>query len=286
MRKYSISDIEKLTGLSTHSLRAWEKRYGFVMPNRTDSKIRYYTDDQLVTLINASFLLERGYKISAIADMSQKEISDRVLEFARDQNVAITDLVKLLATATLALDEDTIRAVIEDEISQSGFEATFLFLIYPFLQYLGVLWAAGKSLPAQEHFVSHLLAQRLNAELEEMSQGTKSPMIFALLDEEEHEIGLLLSCYLAKLRNIKCVYLSRKVPVENLQPVIELTNAKRIMTIFTIPPAEDTIVNLKSFLADSQTDLLYSGIKIDALDEQATFFANPQEFIDFLDQTS
>lgn len=282
MRKYSISDIEKLTGLSAHSLRAWEKRYEFIIPNRTDSNIRYYTDSQLIILINASFLLEKGYKISSIVSMGADGMAEKVLEITREQNPAISDLVRLLTTATLALDEKTINEVIEEEIKQSGFEATFLFLIYPFLQYLGILWTAGKSLPAQEHFVSHLIAQRLNAELEEISQGSKDPIVFALLDEEEHEIGLLLSCYLAKLRNIKCVYLSRKVPVENLKTVLGLSQARRIMTIFTLPPSPETIENLLYVLRETQIKLLYSGIEIDALKDQGTYFETPNDFINYL----
>ncbi|MGR3809780.1 MerR family transcriptional regulator [Jiulongibacter sp. NS-SX5] len=279
MRRYSISEIEKLTGLNPHSLRVWERRYQFGIPARSESNIRYYTDDQLVLFINTAFLLNNGMRISAVAKLGQDEMADKVLELTSLQEQPFQELIRLLASATLTLDEEKINAILDKEMKASGFEATFLFLIYPFLEYLGMLWTAGRSLPAQEHFVSHLIAQRLNAELQEMPQGEKDPIIFALLDEEEHEIGLLLSCYLAKLRNFKCVYLSRKVPVENLKTVVEISGAKRLMTMFIIEPPEETVNNIKEFVKETGTEIWYSGKKIDALNKYSTYLPTPSDFI-------
>ena len=52
MSIYSIADLEKLSGIKAHTLRIWEKRYNIVEPNRTDTNIRFYNDDQLRKILN------------------------------------------------------------------------------------------------------------------------------------------------------------------------------------------------------------------------------------------
>ena len=67
MTKYSIEQFSQITGLSKFVLRTWENRYGYLKAERTDSKIRFYTDDLLVRALNTNYLLDNGIKISAIS---------------------------------------------------------------------------------------------------------------------------------------------------------------------------------------------------------------------------
>ena len=55
MQTYSIADLEKLSGIKSHTIRIWEKRYNIVSPERTDTNIRAYNDDQLKKILNISF---------------------------------------------------------------------------------------------------------------------------------------------------------------------------------------------------------------------------------------
>ena len=64
MQTYSIADLEKLSGIKSHTIRIWEKRYELVKPLRTDTNIRAYNDDQLKKILNVSFLINNGMKIS------------------------------------------------------------------------------------------------------------------------------------------------------------------------------------------------------------------------------
>ena len=72
---YSIKDLEKLSGIKAHTLRIWEQRYDFLKPKRTDTKIRYYTDEQLRLLLNIGTLNRNGMKISKIAELNEQEFS-------------------------------------------------------------------------------------------------------------------------------------------------------------------------------------------------------------------
>ena len=75
MQTYSIADLEKLSGIKSHTIRIWEKRYELVKPLRTDTNIRAYNDDQLKKILNVSFLINNGMKISKVASLTNDEIS-------------------------------------------------------------------------------------------------------------------------------------------------------------------------------------------------------------------
>ena len=66
MTKYSIDQFSQITGITKFVLRTWENRYGFLKAQRTDTKIRFYTDELLVRALNCNYLLENGYKIGTI----------------------------------------------------------------------------------------------------------------------------------------------------------------------------------------------------------------------------
>ena len=75
MAIYTIKDIEKMSGIKAHTIRMWERRYGMVIPNRTDTNIRYYTDEDLREFLNISILNKNGMKISNIAKLDKNEIN-------------------------------------------------------------------------------------------------------------------------------------------------------------------------------------------------------------------
>ena len=77
MAIYSIKDLEKLTGIKAHTIRIWEQRYGLITPARTDTNIRYYTDENLRLLFNIALLNRNGLKISKLAQMTPEEIASK-----------------------------------------------------------------------------------------------------------------------------------------------------------------------------------------------------------------
>ena len=73
MAVYSIKGIEKISGIKAHTIRMWERRYGLVIPKRTDTNIRFYSDENLKDILNISILNQNGLKISKIAKLSVNE---------------------------------------------------------------------------------------------------------------------------------------------------------------------------------------------------------------------
>ncbi|MCG7856183.1 MerR family transcriptional regulator [Flavihumibacter sediminis] len=77
MNAFTIKDLENLSGIKAHTIRIWEQRYNFLKPQRTETNIRYYSTDELKSILNIALLNKYGYKISHIDKMHPGEIRDR-----------------------------------------------------------------------------------------------------------------------------------------------------------------------------------------------------------------
>lgn len=95
--KFSIKDLEGLSGIKAHTIRIWEKRYAILEPQRTTTNIRYYTLADLQKLLNVVFLIESGSKISKVGKHTTQEIAQKVAQIVADnsfghQNHAINSM--------------------------------------------------------------------------------------------------------------------------------------------------------------------------------------------------
>ena len=87
MNAFTIKDLENLTGIKAHTIRIWEQRYNFLKPQRTETNIRFYTNEELKTVLNISLLNKYGYKISHIDRMDAAEVQQRILQLTDVQAV-------------------------------------------------------------------------------------------------------------------------------------------------------------------------------------------------------
>src|SRR3954470_718118 len=110
MGKYSIKELEKLSGIKAHTIRIWEKRYHLIEPQRTPTNIRFYSDDDLKKIINVSLLNANGIKISKIAGMTSDEINRRILELSESKSETVI-YIDQLVIAMVELDEEKFEKV-------------------------------------------------------------------------------------------------------------------------------------------------------------------------------
>ncbi len=82
MNAFTIKDLENLTGIKAHTIRIWEQRYNFLKPKRTTTNIRYYSNDELKTILNIALLNKYGFKISHIDRMQPDEIREKIYHWA------------------------------------------------------------------------------------------------------------------------------------------------------------------------------------------------------------
>ncbi len=198
MAVYSISDLEKLSGIKAHTIRVWEQRYDIIQPKRTKTNIRYYQDEDLKLLLNIALLNKNGIKISKIAKMTNKEIAEKVAAIS-EINFEYGTQLDALTISMIEMDEFKFDRIISTNIQQLGFERTMLEIIYPFLDKLSVLWLTGSINPVQENFMSYLIRQKLIVAINNLpllqSKDTKKFIIY-LPEGERQELSLLFMSYL------------------------------------------------------------------------------------------
>src|SRR5688572_1728818 len=180
MGKYSIKELEKLSGIKAHTIRIWEKRHRLIEPQRTNTNIRFYSDDDLKKIINVSVLNNNGLKISKIAGMSGDEMHRKIMELTTTKSEA-TIHIDQLVIAMVELDEEKFERILAGLTLRFGFEQTVVDVIYPFLEKIGVLWQTHHITPAQEHFISNLIRQKVIVAIDSLPippKTKKSVMLF------------------------------------------------------------------------------------------------------------
>jgi len=237
MSHYSISDLEKLTGIRTHTIRTWEQRYQILTPKRKFSNIRYYDDAQLRRLLNVSVLVNSGLKISFVGKMTNQEIYDaidEIVETPKVENLFDQAIISRLIHSGLTLNEAQFEKAFASAILRYGFKMTYVRIIYPMMYKIGLLWGKEKMTAAQEHFISNLFRQKILTSIDALPlpKNKKEKWVLFLPYNESHEIGLLFAHYLIKESGRTVIYLGQKVPTDNLKSIIETTQATHLYSFF------------------------------------------------------
>jgi len=234
MNAFTIKDLENLTGIKAHTIRIWEQRYSFLKPQRTDTNIRYYNNEELKKILNIALLNKYGYKISHIDRMSDTEINDKIITLNNalaQQERVINDLIQQMVD----LNIEAFEANLTEYIRLRGIEKTINHIIFPFMERIGVLWITGHINPAQEHLVSNLIRQKLIVGTETVVSHLKVDQtgLLFLPEGEFHELGLLFIQYLLKSRGISVLYLGANVPIEDVEYIIKAKNPDFLYTHLT-----------------------------------------------------
>ncbi len=230
---YSIRELENLTGIKAHTIRIWEKRHGMFQPKRTDTNIRYYSNEDLKKILKIAALLQQGLKVSAITQLSNDELDEYMLQQMHQEEEtdhSIEAARKSLLTALTDFDEETFNKAFSLVLLRHGLTETIIKVIYPVLENIGILWSTGAVMPAQEHFISALVRQKILSATDTLIHKTNSneKWILFLPDGELHELGLLLANYIIRSTGRKTIYLGQSVPVENVIKVAMVTEATHI----------------------------------------------------------
>ncbi len=216
MNRFSIKDIENLTGIKAHTIRIWEQRYGILQPKRTPTNIRYYDADDLKLALRVALLNSYGYKISRIHQMNHDEMNSLIGKVG-DKDFRLQALVNELLEATLELNIDLFEQLIDQYIRRNGVEAAVEQLIFQFLEKIGLMWLSDRIYPAQEHLISNVIYRKIAVAIEGLppKQGDEGPSILLFLPEGEiHDLGLLYVHYLLRKYHKNPIYLGPNSPLK------------------------------------------------------------------------
>lgn len=292
---FSIKDLENLSGIKAHTIRIWEKRYELLEPMRTDTNIRLYDIKNLQKLLNVVLLTDFGYKISKISKLNQEEIEKFVIKIQTDKTVN-NHVLSNFKMAMLNFDQTLFLKTYNELLSQKKFSTIFYETFIPLLEEIGILWATNTITPAHEHFISHLIKQKILIEIEkyQLQQNEVSDKTYVLYlpFNEIHDLGLLFLHHEIITKGHHSVYLGRSLPIENLIDLNHHFNKITYITYLTVEPSEDEIENYindfnNTILKDNDNELLIFGRKAktinhEKLPEKVQSIENLQDFLNTL----
>jgi DNA-binding transcriptional MerR regulator len=265
MAKYSIKELEQLSGVKAHTIRIWEKRYSLISPERSHTNIRSYNDVHLKKILNVALLIKNGQKISVIAALTPNDLHEKVATIGSttDADLQMQEKVNALVAAMIDFNSVVFESIFASVSLRIGFEETILQLIYPLLKKIGLYWATNKINPAEEHFISNLIRQKIIAAIDGVviTDKPKSTGVLYLPEGEYHEIGLLMAHYLLKKKGHKIYYLGCNVPYVDLIEVHRKTKPDFLFTFFTTSkPLQSAVAHITCLKNDiSKSKIYYAG---------------------------
>lgn len=264
---FTIKDLENISGIKAHTIRIWEKRYNLLQPQRTDTNIRYYSSASLQKLLNIVLLNKNNVKISKIALMSNDQIVLNARELAF--KIAVNDeAVNAFKMAMFQFDKVLFNNTYNKLLHKKTFREIFKDVFMPFLNHIGLLWQTDTLLPAHEHFISNLIAQKIQINIEKLEYSNASSdktYVLFLPENEIHELGLMYLNYELVLRGYNTIYLGQSLPINNLDYFFESQTKICFITSLTVMPQRGKVheyfLELDDVLKDTDHDLIAVGRK-------------------------
>ncbi len=273
--RFSIKDLENLTGIKAHTIRIWEKRYNLLEPKRTETNIRYYDLANFQKLLNVSYLNNNGYKISKIATIDSQKIPQLVREIATESNME-SHAINAFKLSMLNFDQSLFYKTYDSLLNEKAFQDIFYNILIPFLKEIGLLWQTDTITPAHEHFVSTLIRQKIlvNTEKIQAKQMHTSNKTFVLYlpDNEIHELGLMFINYEIIRHGYRSIFLGPSVPIQSLRDIKNYYDEIIFVSYFTVKPVKENLLSYieefdDALLKNSNTSFWVLGKMLDGIDK-------------------
>ena len=249
--KYPIKVVSQMTSLSVHVIRAWEKRYNVVEPERTETNRRLYSETEIERLRLLNNAVQNGYSISRIAKLSSaelkimlkdKSISQDSLRPNEDLLMEETNFTSLIKSAIEAInlyDDESLETILLKSTSQMSQPKLIEHFIVPLVYRIGELWNAGELRVANEHMASAVIRTFLANQIENYSFSENSPIIVCATPRgQEHEFGALIAGLVAASSGWRVIYLGTNLPIEEIAAVATSVDVKAI-ALSIVYPADD-----------------------------------------------
>lgn len=254
MSKYTIEQFSQITGLNKILIRTWENRYSFVEPIRTETNIRYYTDEMLTKGIKYSILVENGHKISKLIKAEEKEINlliDNILNETKDEETKNKIYISKFVQSAIYFDQKLFDDTYKKCVKEIGLIEFYSDVLLKTMNEIAVLFLNSDINPAHEHFLSENIRRKLSNETEKIKikKNRSKKWVLFLPENEFHDISLMFTNYILKSYGYKTTYLGQNVPRESL---ISTYKDNTNYVFFIIAKKTDNfITNLFEFLSDN-----------------------------------
>jgi len=223
----SIGELARLTGITTHTLRVWEKRYGTPHSQRLPSGHRRYPKEDVPRLRAIAKALESGYRASKVVSGTLEELQGLMgLKPLIDPNSTTTEEAKVSSDEMLIerwikgiheYDDDTILQGFHQQWNKVGPLSFIVDCAVPLIERVGAGWKSGELTIPQEHFATECLSSFLTSKWRQLNSRKEGwTALMATLPGETHSLGLLMSAVVTSLSNAKIIYLGLDTPLEDV----------------------------------------------------------------------
>ncbi|MBP7821662.1 MAG: MerR family transcriptional regulator [Saprospiraceae bacterium] len=264
MANYLIKDLERLSGIKAHTIRIWERRFGFIKPKRSTTNIRCYCEEDLKMLLNVALLNKHGLKISKISTIPPDQIEQKVEQLVTQSP---TNKIEKLTSAMMEIDIEKADLILSSEIEVYGMVHTLKSLIHPFLEKVGLLWLSSSITPIQENFALCLIRRKIIAEIDNLATQpiTKQKSILLFLPEgESQEIGILSLYYILKSKGYKIIYVGGGISLKDLKDFTTITIPNIAITMITETFTRQSVQNYINCLSQifSSSEIYLTGYQV------------------------
>ncbi|MEK4240467.1 MerR family transcriptional regulator [Janibacter sp. FSL W8-0316] len=274
---YTIKRAAELTGVPAATLRAWERRYDVVEPQRTDAGYRLYDDETLARLRTMAELVADGWTASNAAAEAGRRHSgtgspspapsappgppapsraDGPHVEAPPSHLSTPpssgdEATRRLLDAAAAMDPTGVAAVLDERFATGSFEAVVDDWLMPALVELGEAWADGRVTVAGEHLVAHTVLRRLAAAYDAAASRTGGPrVIVGLPAGAHHELGIFAFAVALRRLGVDVVYLGADLPTDAWTAALTAHTARCVVIGVPRRPDARTASTLAKALAD------------------------------------
>ncbi len=264
MANYRIHRFSKLTGLSPHVIRAWEKRYDLVTPTRGENRYRQYTDEDVKFFRYLKAEVDSGQSIGALAELGRDELLKRSNLASIESPQVETPAEQFVLELTKAIQShafDLFERKLNGALAVIPFEESLQRFLFPLLEQVGDLWHEGHISVAQEHYVSNFVKQKIFSAMNQLRVVENGPkVVVACPQNETHEIGAMTVAYFCASRGCRTHYLGLRMPIDELAGYCEAVSPAIIFFSITLPLSHAEAERLANSLASKILPICSVGI--------------------------
>lgn len=231
-----IRTVSMLTGVNAITLRAWERRYGLIRPQRTPKGHRLFTQQDVERIHRIVELLERGISVGNVKPLLESYTAPSTGPSAYDLDTW-RDYQQQMMHAIEDFNEQTLDQVYNDAMSLYPVDVVNQRLITPLLRELGERWETRPAGIAEEHFFSVYLRNKLGARIHHLNHRFHAQtLLLACLPGEYHELGLLFFALSAVNSGYRVIVLGTNIPLTQIPPVLDRCHCDGIVLACSSEP--------------------------------------------------
>jgi DNA-binding transcriptional MerR regulator/methylmalonyl-CoA mutase cobalamin-binding subunit len=255
--RHPIGVVARRTGLKPDLIRAWERRYGAVEPGRTETRRRFYSDEDIERLLLLRRVVNTGRGISQVANLSNPELSALIeKEPAAAYAPAapapagddLDEVAEAFLTRCLAAAQRLDVREMELELDRASvlFSRTHLLerVLVPLMRRIGDLWHQGVLRPIHEHMASAVVRSFLGGMHGAYHPEISAPhLVVTTPARQRHELGALLAAATAAGEGWQVTYLGPDLPPEEIAAAALQKGARAVALSITYPPDDPVLVD-------------------------------------------